>query len=1038
MKKLLLSIACGTLMLGEAVALPDPLIWWTMDEVTQDGKIIDASGNGHDLTLGPGMSLADSRLSGKALASDGTTNTWGTFSCPALTSRTISFWLYRNPADNDDSITSAENKYPYLFNGLSGMNLMFEGTTESFRQSVGQAASAPFIFAGPSRIWWSHHAITLEDTGARENGNAICQYNYYRNGVLTYAKTNLVATGSIEVDSPTVIFMNQGTSGNKRPVWGQIDEFRVFDTALSAEQVCAEFKRPLDARGPQLIGHWSMNDVTVHEDNSRTVAETTGLSNDLLLGTAVQHVNAPTGKGLYFDGTAASWAYTAVNNFQTLLDATIAMWINIPVEAETLPADNKAPQIFSLSTEARAELQRERDRNDLRVFWHHNATARFLDPSLAGRDVWSHLAFVFTHRYDAVAGKWYQTPRTYINGTLAATGAELEISNGAWVLEDPRARVTFGNNNKDAQRPIMGTLSDVSVWAGALSAEEIAELVHGPAAVDAGVDFVTTSQTTELRAALGNGDGEVVWSCVSGAGATILTPDAAVTQVLLPAEGTYTFRATVVGDLGTSSDEVTVTRVAPLAVNVAPTVTLAATADVTLPAPLALAASVNDPDSQPGALRVKWTRLSGPGGVWFEPPYAASTRATFTVAGTYVLACTVSDGDLETTAQTTVTVTADAASPGLAEGLILSYTGDHGSPRREGVSGHLCVDNANYNGTNSSATFYADGKVGYGYKATGARAFFSSTRNLLETVDPGAGQGNFWPAENFRTISAWIYYDTSSTNIVKQPLICGVPYTFTFALNVAADGTGNDGFAVTQQGFRSGTSGLEWSREFWTPPSVSLENRWAHVCLVLDRKYGTGTEVYVDGVLSSRTSGSIPGGRVVGHKFYIAGLDWSVADNNPNTVTGYFTGPGGSPEYSRAFPGIVDEVKVWNRKLSAAEIAQLAAEPVPLKNRAPQVTVFPAGGPDSAIVRNRPVTLTATAFDDGLPTGSALAYEWQVLAGDAAGAAFSAPTAAATQVTVSGTGVYAFRVKVTDGDLTVYSEPQTFTVVPGGTAILLR
>jgi hypothetical protein len=170
--QLLLGVACGALVSGEAVAvLPDPVIWWTMDELTEDGKIGDASGNGRHLTLGPGMSLVDSRLSGKALASDGTVNTWATFSCPALTSRTISFWLYRNPADNDDSITSAENKYPYLFNGLSGMTLMFEGTTESFRQSVGNAGTAPFIFAGSLRTYWSHHAITLEDTGPYRPNN---------------------------------------------------------------------------------------------------------------------------------------------------------------------------------------------------------------------------------------------------------------------------------------------------------------------------------------------------------------------------------------------------------------------------------------------------------------------------------------------------------------------------------------------------------------------------------------------------------------------------------------------------------------------------------------------------------------------------------------------------------------------------------------------------------------------------------------------------------------------------------------------------
>ncbi len=328
------------------------------------------------------------------------------------------------------------------------------------------------------------------------------------------------------------------------------------------------------------------------------------------------------------------------------------------------------------------------------------------------------------------------------------------------------------------------------------------------------------------------------------------------------------------------------TRVAPPAETATPTLGLAETAAGTLPEPIPLAASVADPDSQPGALRVKWARVSGPGGVWFEPPFSVSTRATFTVAGTYVLACTASDGDREATAQTTVAVSADAASPGLTNGLIMSVTGDEGSPRREGVSGNLCVDNANY-----STTFYADGKVGYGFKATGARAYFSTGMQMPETA--------------------------------------------------------------------------------------------------------------------------------------------------ANTVWGYFP-DGEGKELSRTFPGIVDEVRVWNRKLSPAEIRQLAAEPVSMNNRAPQVTVSPAGGPDSKIVRNRPMTFTATAFDDGLPSSSSLAYEWQVVSGDAAGATFSAQTAAATQVTVSSAGVYAFRVKVTDGDLTVYSEPQAFAVVSAGTAILLR
>ena len=51
MKKIVLA----TLFAGGglwAVDLPDPVIWFTMDSVT-NGVLKDMSGNGHDVTLGP-------------------------------------------------------------------------------------------------------------------------------------------------------------------------------------------------------------------------------------------------------------------------------------------------------------------------------------------------------------------------------------------------------------------------------------------------------------------------------------------------------------------------------------------------------------------------------------------------------------------------------------------------------------------------------------------------------------------------------------------------------------------------------------------------------------------------------------------------------------------------------------------------------------------------------------------------------------------------------------------------------------------------
>ena len=109
-KVIVLGVCC--VVAGAAIAsLPDPVIWFSMDSVT-NGIVRDMSGNGHDLTLGPGLSLGASRVKGMALVSDGTRNTYGTFSAPALNSRTVTFWLYRNEADNDSSITHPRASSP--------------------------------------------------------------------------------------------------------------------------------------------------------------------------------------------------------------------------------------------------------------------------------------------------------------------------------------------------------------------------------------------------------------------------------------------------------------------------------------------------------------------------------------------------------------------------------------------------------------------------------------------------------------------------------------------------------------------------------------------------------------------------------------------------------------------------------------------------------------------------------------------------------------------------------------------------------------
>jgi len=82
--------------------------------------------------------------------------------------------------------------------------------------------------------------------------------------------------------------------------------------------------------------------------------------------------------------------------------------------------------------------------------------------------------------------------------------------------------------------------------------------------------------------------------------------------------------------------------------NTAPVVSAGADQAITLPAAASLVGTATD-DGQPnppGALTTTWSAVSGPGTVTFGNPAALATGATFSVAGTYFLRLTASDGSL--------------------------------------------------------------------------------------------------------------------------------------------------------------------------------------------------------------------------------------------------------------------------------------------------------------------------------------------------------------------------------------------------------
>lgn len=98
--------------------------------------------------------------------------------------------------------------------------------------------------------------------------------------------------------------------------------------------------------------------------------------------------------------------------------------------------------------------------------------------------------------------------------------------------------------------------------------------------------------------------------------------------------------------------------------NLAPTVSAGPDRSITLPATATLAGTASD-DGQPAGstLTTTWSKVSGPGTVTFGNAGQANTTAAFSVAGTYVLRLTASDGTLSNQDDLSVTVSAAPTAP---------------------------------------------------------------------------------------------------------------------------------------------------------------------------------------------------------------------------------------------------------------------------------------------------------------------------------------------------------------------------------------
>ena len=1004
-------VVAATAMISTAFAETGPVVWFNMEETNSLGQVknLGSAGSASDLTFAQwDCSLTNESAAGQALYTAGTLNSGARFNCPDMTDRTVSFWIRRDV----DTGPYADSDYPHFIAGGpgNGMRIIFGKTTRRVTVYLKEDVLFNEDIDVLDRHVWEHLAFTFANTETRS-----VDLKIYLNG------TQLCAVNDFNLSEATIVGgsgahqMTIGGNGYNRPICCCTDEFRIWDRALSAEEIREEYAR-IDK---SMVARWQMNAIET-DGTDRYVRDISGHGADLHVGPGVTMVDdALKGPVVRTDGTKSTYASAA--SPVRFADYTLTAWVNQSSETpydntRKIGTANSGPRFF---LGAGDEIILSAGLNLGTVVFGSNA----LYPGFAAKDRWSHLAWRVKSDWDEGKGKFVRNYSLFMNGVMT-TGLVSEVSSLTWHAVNSDIYMFNLSTASNLDRPYEGRSADVRVYSRALNDAEISEIARGPAAVSAGADFSVDGDAAILRGTVApHGSdyyvdgfaGTFRWDAVSapaGAAPVIQSPESAVTKVTLPAVGAYEFRLVSEVDMYAKTSTVTVTRIA--SASAAPTVSVPATASVTRPLRLRLEGTAS------GAERVFWRKVSGSGGVWFEPNDTPTTEVTFSVAGSYVLRLTAENGGTLASADVTVTVTDSEGTVALDDGLKIHWPMDIGHASIERISGTANSIRPDY--TNSIFTI---GARLHGISSVSNIGYATTDRKLIDFERSASGQPGTarYATNEWTAVSLWMYRDSRITYETKVPFLLSAYQTL--GLRYGKLNSHEDGFTMQQQGEGGNTANL-----FFDPPTRSVVDRWTHIYALYSRADGEKDKFafYVDGVkqtpagsagfprparLPDRTIevGGIKPGRQIGSSYNNMG-------NITNTASGGY--------YSASFPGAIDDVRIYNRPLTEAEIRTLASRPNLSENLPP---VFSTDEPQTLrCIARRIVALSMAVFDDGLPTTGSLTCEWRVVSGDATKVAFTDRTLPATDVSFLKGGSYTLQLVATDGERTSYSPPVTIEV----------
>jgi len=357
-----------------------------------------------------------------------------------------------------------------------------------------------------------------------------------------------------------------------------------------------------------------------------------------------------------------------------------------------------------------------------------------------------------------------------------------------------------------------------------------------------------------------------------------------------------------------------------------------------------------------------WSQTGGSGVVTFGNANALTTTANFSAEGTYGITFTANNG---ATNSVGLTVVVNSTFGVVTNGLL-------GWWKMDETGGATAFDSS---GNGANATVHG-GTFTTGYLSNALHLTGGTNNATFTSVD--AAQ---------TTVAAWVRADSNGGSSYPRILVMPGCY-FTFRFDGSANNKALD-FATTTNAFGTTVNG-EWV----APPNSINSNVWYHVAVSYDKSSTANVPaLYVNGVKMSLTTLTSP----------------SVT---PPSYAGT-TYIGNRLDLTRGWDGLIDDLRIYNRLLSDAEVQSLAEAAAP-PNFAPTVSA----GTNQTILWPAAASLNGTVADDGYPNPpGAITVTWSELSGPGTITLDNSNALAAT-ASFSTAGSYQLQLAANDGQVT--------------------